>query len=143
LFVNSPFKVVVSLMSWWGVPCLTLCKMWEHGGCLEGVQQDAISKCDYLDGHDIGTCELWAEGTGTISTNATRCAPNLYSFYGGAECMCHHKWCLKRADVFMSGSIKVIVSLMSLWGKVGWHVFLNVVAQRMLGECSTRHHLEM
>ncbi len=43
----------------------------------------------------------------------------------------------------MSGSIKVIVSLMSLWGKVAWHVFLNVVAQRMLGECCTRHHLEM
>jgi len=50
---------------------------------------------------------------------------------------------LEEADVFMSESIKMIVSLMSFWGKVGWHVFLNVVAQRMLGECSTSHHLEM
>ncbi len=30
------------------------------------VEQDAILKCGYLDGHDVGTCEMWArtEGTG-------------------------------------------------------------------------------
>jgi hypothetical protein len=52
--------------------------MWAHGGCLEIVQQDAISRCDHLEHkHDIGTCKMRAkaEGTGAISINATgRCA---------------------------------------------------------------------
>jgi pentatricopeptide repeat protein len=30
-------------------------KMWEHQGCLESVQQDAIWRCDHLNCHDIGT----------------------------------------------------------------------------------------
>ncbi len=34
------------------------------------VEQDAILKCGYLDGHDVGTCEMWArtEGTGAVFT---------------------------------------------------------------------------
>ncbi len=31
--------------------------MWEHGGCSECIQQDAVSRCGYLDCHDIWTCE--------------------------------------------------------------------------------------
>jgi hypothetical protein len=65
--------------------------MWEHGRCLESVQQDAILRCGHLDKHDIGTCVMWAgsEGAGTISTNATgRCSARLCYFCGGAECMC-------------------------------------------------------
>ncbi len=27
---------------------------------MESVQQDAISRCDHLKHHDIGTCEIWA-----------------------------------------------------------------------------------
>jgi hypothetical protein len=46
--------------------------MWEHGGCLECVQEYAILRCGHVDHHDIRTCEMWAraEGTGTILTNA-------------------------------------------------------------------------
>jgi pentatricopeptide repeat protein len=29
-------------------------KMWEHGGCLESVQEDAILRCGPLECHDIG-----------------------------------------------------------------------------------------
>jgi len=50
---------------------------WEHGGCWESVQQDAVTKCYLLDNHDIGTCEMLtrAEGIGIILTNASgRCA---------------------------------------------------------------------
>ncbi len=68
--------------------------MWEHWGCWESVQQDAISKCGYLDHHDIGTCQMpaRAKGTVTISTNAIgRCATKTKHFYlcGGAE------WCAR------------------------------------------------
>jgi hypothetical protein len=65
--------------------------MQEHGGCLESVQQDAISRCGYLDLHDIGTCAMRprAEGTGTIPTNATRgCVTKLCYICEGAESMC-------------------------------------------------------
>jgi hypothetical protein len=64
--------------------------MWEPGGCLESVQQDAILRCGQLDSHDIGTCEMWArtESTGTISPNATgRCVTRRCYICGGAECM--------------------------------------------------------
>jgi len=57
---------------------------------LGSVQQDAILRCDYLEHHEIRTCELWsrAEGTGTISTNSARsCAIELYYLFGGAKCM--------------------------------------------------------
>jgi hypothetical protein len=32
------------------------------------VEQDAILKCGYLDGRDVGICEMWAriEGTGAV-----------------------------------------------------------------------------
>jgi len=65
--------------------------MWEHGGCLEGVQQDVISGCGHLDCHGIGTCEMWArvKGTGTISTDVTGgCEAKLCYFCWDAECMC-------------------------------------------------------
>jgi len=35
--------------------------MWEHRGCLESVQQDAILRCGHLECHDIGTHEMWAK----------------------------------------------------------------------------------
>jgi hypothetical protein len=50
----------------------------QNVGCFESVQQvaiskycveqDAILKCAYLHGHDVGTCEMWArtEGTGAV-----------------------------------------------------------------------------
>ncbi len=46
---------------------------WEHGGCWESVQQDAVTKCCLLDNHDVGTCEMLtrAEGIGIILTNAS------------------------------------------------------------------------
>jgi len=43
--------------------------MWEHAGCLESIQQDAITELyGQLDCHDIGVCEMLARlgGFGTI-----------------------------------------------------------------------------
>jgi hypothetical protein len=66
--------------------------MWESQGCLESdVQPNVISRCGLVEYHDIGTCEMQAgaEGTGSISINATRqCLTRLCYFCGGAECMC-------------------------------------------------------
>jgi hypothetical protein len=65
--------------------------MQEHGGCLENIQQDAISKWSHLECNVITACEMWArgEGTGTISTNATGSGAAISChFCGGAECMC-------------------------------------------------------
>jgi pentatricopeptide repeat protein len=63
-----------------------VCKMWEHGGCSERAQQDAITWCSPLECHNIGICEMWAkvEGTGTILTNAIgRCPARLCYFCAG------------------------------------------------------------
>jgi hypothetical protein len=68
-----------------------VCKMWEHGWCLEGVQQDNIMWCGHLECHVIKTCDMWgrAEGARIVLTNATwRCEARVFYFCGGVECMC-------------------------------------------------------
>ncbi len=42
--------------------------MWEHEGCLERVQKEAILRCGHLEHHDIGMCEMqeMPGGIGTI-----------------------------------------------------------------------------
>ncbi len=87
--VVSLLKTAAFCVGW---PGWHVCQVWwEHGGCSESVQQDAISRFGRLECNDIGTCEVWtrAEGTGTISTNATGrfAKPNSFSFCGGVECM--------------------------------------------------------
>ncbi len=37
----------------------SLVDMYAKCGCLENVQQDAISKCGDLDHHGVGRCEMW------------------------------------------------------------------------------------
>jgi pentatricopeptide repeat protein len=49
---------------------------------------------------------------------------------------------LEDSRLFISSLFKVVSSLMSLLG-VAWSCMQNVGALRMLGECSTRCHLEM
>jgi len=95
--------------------------MWEHWlGCWECVQQDAIflRSCGYLDHHHIETCAMQAraEGTGTILTNATwGSMTKLCYFCGDVE----WRW-LERAGVFIGRLLKVVWSLMSMWGVVWW-----------------------
>jgi len=64
-------------------------------GCLESVQQDAISICGHdLDCHGIGSCEMLgrAEGTRHIPIVATgRCVVRL-CYLCGAECMSWRSW---------------------------------------------------
>jgi hypothetical protein len=82
----------------------------------------AIPRCDHLEHHDIGICEMWerAEGTGNILTNATGACtqPNSLPFLGVLNaCACVvvvEAW----PGMFMSRSFKVVVSPMSLWGLV-------------------------
>jgi hypothetical protein len=50
---------------------------------------------------------------------------------------------LKRAGVLMSKSFKVDGIQMFVWAVAWWTCMQNVGAWRMLGECSTRCHLEM
>lgn len=83
-------------LQWWDHRSKKLgghkCKMCEAQICLESdVQPNVISRCGLMEYHDIGTCEMQAgaEGTGSISINATRqCLTRLCYFCGGAECMC-------------------------------------------------------
>jgi len=79
--------------------------VWEHPGCLDNVQQDAISKCGHLECHGIGPCKMWAmvEGTITISTNATRCMTKFYYFCGAAKSMCHLKMTNVHKHIIQSG----------------------------------------
>jgi pentatricopeptide repeat protein len=37
-----------------------VCKVWEHGVCLESFQQDAISRFGNLDCHTSRMCHAWA-----------------------------------------------------------------------------------
>jgi hypothetical protein len=65
IFMNNSFKGVASLMSLWVCPCLHVCNMWEHGGCLKYVPQDANLNFGHLDYHDLGTCKTSAMTKGT------------------------------------------------------------------------------
>ncbi len=49
------------------------------------VQQDVILNCSQLDCHELGTCEMRAraQGTGTISTNATGGCANVTALEEG------------------------------------------------------------
>jgi hypothetical protein len=46
-------------------------------------------------------------------------------------------------DLFINSSFKVVTSPMSLCARAWWTCMQNVGALKMLGECSTRCHLEM
>jgi pentatricopeptide repeat protein len=135
--------------------------MWEHGGCLESVKQDAISRYDHLDCYDIWTCEMWAraEGTGIISGNTTgRCATKRFYFCGVLnacasmvaleEGRCAHEQIIQsglESDVFVGSS------LVDMYAKCGsmedaWSVFnkmpsRNVVTwTAILGGCAMHGH---
>ncbi len=48
VFISRSLKVVASLMALCELACLVnVCKMWEPGGCLEGIQQGAITWCGF------------------------------------------------------------------------------------------------
>jgi hypothetical protein len=49
---------------------------------------------------------------------------------------------MKMAGLFMNISFKVIASLISLWGVAWLACMQNVGTLMILGECSTRRHLE-
>ncbi len=133
-------------MSLWGVIAWHVCKMWEHGGCLESFQQVAILKCDHLDHHDVGTFKLRAraQSTGTISTNGTgRCGARLCHFCGGAECMCKCS-CTRRWQVCSCADHWKWMGFKSLCGEQpAWHVckmwehggFLESFQQDAISKC--------
>jgi pentatricopeptide repeat protein len=80
---------------------------WQHWGCLVSVQQDAILYCSQLDCHEIGTCEMWlrAQGTGTISTNATGGCANVSALEEGR---CAHEQIIQSGcdlDVSLGNSL--------------------------------------
>jgi len=91
-------------------------------GVQEGTSKDLIWILWY---HDMGTCEIWAraEGTGTISTNATgRCAAGFCYFCGSAEyiwqCCCN--W---RGQVCSWADHSKWMEFKCLCGELlGWHV---------------------
>ncbi|CAM6013232.1 unnamed protein product [Sphagnum balticum] len=49
--------------------------MWEHGGCLESVQQDAISRCGHLECHTWRMCHAWACHAGLETENMIKAMP--------------------------------------------------------------------
>ncbi len=104
--------------------------MWNPGGCLECVQQDATLKCGHIDHHDIETHAMWprAEGTGTISRNETGgCGSKLcyFSVLALEEGRCVHQEVIQSGlelDVFVGSS------LVDMYAKCGsmddaWRVF--------------------
>jgi pentatricopeptide repeat protein len=118
--------------------------MWEHGGCLESVQQDAILRCGHLDSHDIGACEMWERQKALELFHQMQqedVQPNCVTFVGVLNA-CGSIVALKRAGVLMCRSFNVDGIQMSLC-RVAWLTCMqNVGAWRMLGECSIRcHHM--
>ncbi len=82
-----------------------------------------MSRCGHLDHHDIQTCEMRsrAEGTTTISANATRrCATKCCYFCGGAKGMCQHG-CARGGQVCVPEEI--IQSGWDLLLQRGWFIY--------------------
>jgi hypothetical protein len=80
-----------------------------------------------LIGNLIGnlTCEMQAraDNTGTISTNASvRCATKPCYLCGGPEWMCQHVCTWRGQMCSRVDHSKVVLTLMSLWEWLGWHV---------------------
>jgi hypothetical protein len=88
--------------------------MWKHGGCSESVQQHAITYCSLSECHDFGTCEMCtrAEGTETISTNATQGrVARLWYFCGGTE---YRIFCCYNVDLKSLYSVTLLVGHLSI-----------------------------
>jgi hypothetical protein len=83
---------------------------------------------------------MWELGSCFGKCNRKVCSQTLY-FHEVAECMANFP--LKRAGVFVSGSLKVDGIQVSLWGVACWTCMQTVGALRMLAKCSTRCHLNM
>jgi hypothetical protein len=60
--------------------------MWEHGGCMQHVQQDALEECDFLEFHTCKVCHALAwkhplvlHFLGTSISNDVVCVLLVYS----------------------------------------------------------------
>ncbi len=58
MFMSKLLKVIH--MSLWGVAWLIDCKMWEHEGCMQCVQQDALQEHNLLKFHTCKVCHALA-----------------------------------------------------------------------------------
>ncbi|CAM6063031.1 unnamed protein product [Sphagnum tenellum] len=54
--------------------------MWEHRGCLESVQQDAISRCGHLECHTWRMCHAWACHAGLVD-EGMHCYASIITLY--------------------------------------------------------------
>jgi hypothetical protein len=118
--------------------------MWEHDGCFENLQQDAISKFGDFDCCDIEKCEVWqrAVGTRTCQMQQEGVQPNSVTFVGllnawASVIALEEGRCVHEQITESSCKSDLFVGIACLT------CMQNVGAWRMHGECSTRCPLEM
>jgi hypothetical protein len=83
MLMSRSFKVIASLMLLLEEVGRYVCEMWKHGGYIESVQQDALTKCGLSERDNIRICKTWLRrgGIGYMLTSTSgRCSPRPSKF---------------------------------------------------------------
>ncbi len=121
--------------------------MWEHGGCLESVQQDAISKCGHLECHTWRMCRAWA-GKKALHISEQTCEEGIQPNDSSLLSVCRHVGLVDqgmRCYASMITDYMISTNLKHYSCMVGPRAVLTHMASRLasLGACRVHGNVEI